>query len=180
MQINFITVFFSPLHTVYQGLILSGLGYLRTRGPSQTNREKVKSIVRMLDALRGGNGFTICGLLSVQWFPLLPAVGSMDRNLVAGFRCQPVQNRGGDVPGDGFLSRFLWKEGFPGDPITANVSRGGSPGSYKTALGHIWSNQIGRRSKLWGIEEEKREESLKTGHVTCITSERRLIQTYPQ
>lgn len=73
----------------------------------------------------------------MQWLPLLTAVGSIDRNLVAGLRCKTIQNSGERVPGDGFLPSFLRKQGFPGDPIKTDVARGGSPGCNKTALGDI-------------------------------------------
>ncbi len=76
--------------------------------------------------------------------PFLTAVGSVDRNLVAGLWCQSIQNSGGYVSGDGFLASFLRKEGFPGDPIKADIARGSSPGCYKTALSDIRSNQIRR------------------------------------
>lgn len=73
----------------------------------------------------------------MQWLPLLTAVGSIDRDLVAGLRCKTIQNSGGYVPGDSFLASFLRKEGFPGDPIKTDVARGGGPGCYKTALSDI-------------------------------------------
>lgn len=119
------------------------------RGPSQARGGRKRVLFLCWMHYAGGNGLTICGFFSHQWLSFSKAIGGIDRNLVARLWCQPLKHGGGDITRHCFFPSLIREQGFPGDPIMANLSRCCCPEDSKAGLGDILRDQVFRRAKDW-------------------------------
>lgn len=124
----------------------------------------------------GGNGLTICGFLSHQRLSLSNAVGGIDRNLVSCLWGQPLKHGGGDITRHCFLPSLIGEQGFPGDPVIANIARCCSPEDSKAGLGDILCDQVFRRAKHWQREACKNIKNRSLEHIELSSRKVYLIQ----